>query len=360
MKIVWFNRCFTTLYHTINGIKSMFGDNIKVLGTSTNPNHGWREACDEFYMEHPGAGLEYVKWAAQFCNEHNVDIFFVKANRVDIAKHREVFESIVNHPVKLVLNSYDTQVIVDDKAGLYDKLLADKVGYMESTSSKQVQIRVPNYYKFKISEISIELLNSLIDKWGSVCYKFNKDEGAGSFRKVVRDKKEHRAMFYPTPAISAEQALEELNDYKKEHGDIELIVMEVLDEPEISVDCYNSEKGFVAVPRYKDSKRVQVITHIPELEEQCKVLQEVFGFEYPWNAQFRQNRDGESCLLEINPRMSGGSYVGKLVGCWHCEYLMKDLLGIDYTISDFNTAKVTQIETTVLMTAEKEPKDKNK
>lgn len=310
----------------------MYKDKIKVIGTSSNKDHVFKLACDEFYIEPSMTEDAYAEWALDFCKSHGVDIFFVKKNRSAVVKRIKDFEGA---GIVVVADEYNIQDIFNSKSSTYK--------YLEDN---RANVKMPEYIIAK----SIEEFKDSIEKFrksgeDKICYKFDSDEGGGSFRVIALNKNNETAMGYPTPYQNLDKCLEELSGLQKSKGFKTLIVMPYMNGPEISIDCYNSKNGFVCVPRVKESSRVETIKNIPELEEYCENIQKAVGFKFPWNCQFRRDRvTGEYKLLEINTRLSGCSHFGVDAGCWIGEYLIKDLLNEGYEKHSLNETKIVKIE----------------
>jgi hypothetical protein len=132
--------------------------------------------------------------------------------------------------------------------------------------------------------------------------------------------------------------------------------MELLDSPEISVDCYKSKQGFIAICREKiKDTRVQRIYYNEEISKICEKIGDIFNFRFPFNVQFRvahneiSNKIENLRLLEINPRMSGGTYYSTLFDMNICNVCLCDVLNKvdEYDISKFvkfEDKRVTHVE----------------
>lgn len=90
------------------------------------------------------------------------------------------------------------------------------------------------------------------------------------------------------------------------------LVQELLPGEEYSVDTFLDGQGeaIAAVPRLrmKVDSGVAVTARtviFPELSEQAVKVAELIGVRYVANIQFKQARDGQYKILEINPRFSG-------------------------------------------------------
>lgn len=336
---VWFNQCFSTIYYTIKRYKEMYGDNLRIIGTSVNSDHVFKAACDEFYTEPDTDGEEYLKWALMFCKEHNIKIFFIKKHRIEISKYIDTFNA---EGIVLVTDINEIHELFNSKSCAYEYLV-----------SHGVDVKIPQYRVANTVEEFERCYKEIRETTGKlICYKLNADEGGGSYRIIVRHKSEMAAMQYHSNCVTLEEALEEVQRLHDAGIMKQFIIMEYLKGPEVSIDCYNTNSGLglVCTPREKVSKRIEKVKHFENLEKSCESIQKAIGFKFPWNCQFRKDSiTGEYKLLEINTRLSGGSHVGIDAGCWIGEYLIKDLLGENYNKPNFNEITIGKIEGHIIM-----------
>ena len=85
----------------------------------------------------------------------------------------------------------------------------------------------------------------------------------------------------------------------------DLMVMPYLPGNEISVDCLNTEKGLIAIPRFKSISRHENIIFDDGILRTAESIMKKVNLQYPCNIQFKL-KDGIPYFLEINTRMSGG------------------------------------------------------
>ena len=188
-----------------------------------------------------------------------------------------------------------------------------------------------------------------------LCFKLDSGEGGQSYR-AINDKTLtiDSLNSYRMNTLTSYEVIELLTN---SFGQLsKLIFMEQLDGPEISVDCYNSKQGFIAICRSKDSGRVEKIYYDEKLAAVCKKIQEKLKLNFPFNVQFRykHRENGKHTrrdlrLLEINNRMSGGLYYEVSEGLNIADVCLKDCMNKsnDYNIEDFikfKTKYVTHLE----------------
>lgn len=101
-------------------------------------------------------------------------------------------------------------------------------------------------------------------------------------------------------------------ELSQQKHDGSLLVQEYLDGAEFSVDVIADKNGkfLAAVPR----ERLKIDSGIAvasktlknsNLVNQAQIVANLIGLKYTANIQFKLNRKGEQCLLEVNPRFPG-------------------------------------------------------
>jgi hypothetical protein len=355
IKVIYFNQWFSSITDVIADMKKKHEHQIKVIASSKNPYHVYKDVVDEFIVEDWEEGSNYkesmnnyMNWIVKTCQDYKVDIFFAKKHQSTIAKNIEMLKNI---GVFTIIDDYETIRLLEDKAGVYDRL--DKLPELHNF--------IPDYY----CGSSLEALQEILHKHTSNpeqpwCFKLNSDEGGLSFRKIVENKE------FSIKSLSSYGqntiTLNELTSFiqSANNSDLEkLLFMELLDSPEISVDCYNSRKGFIAICREKvPDTRIQKIYFNKQIYDICQTIGKELKLRFPFNVQFRikhktsENDIGNLRLLEINPRLSGGTYYQTLFNMNICDVVLCDMMNRHdmYNIDDFlkfKDGKVTHVEKAV-------------
>lgn len=285
---VWFNHWFSTSYRLIELMKQDREEEIYVIGSNREKNAVIQLVCDEWYQEPDIDGEAYIEYCLNFCREHHVNVFVPRRKMVDISKNRKGFEEL---GVRLMVDSYDKIQILNDKVKTYRMFQGDSF------------VRVPDYDLVNTAETFEGAYKRQKEKYDRLCIKFVQDEGGMSFRKIT----EHvdpwkRLRGYPGAEIVFEELLETLKEVERFD---DMMIMPYLPGNEISVDCLNTEKGLIAVPRVKGAARHEKIEYDSKILEMTKRIMDRIQLEYPCNIQFKE-RNGFFYLLEINTRMSGG------------------------------------------------------
>ncbi|MDC0762760.1 ATP-grasp domain-containing protein [Brevibacillus sp. AG] len=308
-KRIWFNRTFSTAYHFIDMIR-------------TNP-----DGLDfEFYVTHPkrysvmlqNADVaeiepslpipEYIEYCVQFCQKHQIDIFFPNYRLVEIAKHLDRFEQVGTSV--LVCKDADLLETVSDKGKLF-QALRDTPG-----------LHIPDYFIVNTSEQFKIAYEKLREKGHKVCFKPASGEGGAGFHII----EEHmnpldKLLGSSNQTIAIDEVLSIIGDQTVD----DIMVMEYLDDWEYSIDCLATEEELIAiVPRKKVEGRIRLLEENQALIDLAKAVHEQLRLPYLFNVQVKY-KNGVPKLLEINPRASGGLHSSCLSGV-NFPYLAVKLL----------------------------------
>lgn len=294
MERIWFNHWFSTAYHFIDMLKNV---NYYVIGTNKRENCIYKANVNEFYIEKEMSDSEYVEWALNFCKEHKINIFFVELHMREIIKNVDRFKEI------------NVNVICEDNIKLYDifnskiktKQYMDYLGILKTPD----MMIVNNVEEFK------QAYETLSKKYNDICIKFDEDEGGLSYKKIV-NKRESLTRICENNGLSLSydyiiKCLSSVNSFK------DLIVMPYLEGPEISIDCLGLGNDLLAIPRYKLADRTTKIDLDKELIYVANDFYRKVKLQGPFNLQFRY-LNNTLYLLEVNTRLSGGSWKDSLIG----------------------------------------------
>lgn len=337
--VIWFNQWFSTIHFVIKALKYQRKD-IMILASSRNKEHVYLTEADEVIYE-PESGHGYAEFAIDVCKKYGVDIFFVKREMLTLSMYKPEFDRL---GVQMVCDKFSSLNIFDNKDITY-RLIRD-------TTDK---INIPTYGVVKTAE---ELQNELHKFFNSgkklAVIKNISDEGADSVRMVSANGIASNTFVKGAPNLTISEQDAVLSYLKSKRKP--MMVMEYLKGPEVSVDCYISAKGDIAIPRFKMGKRVEEVRYHKEIMEQALAIGHMFKLEFPYNVQFRWLGD-KPYLLEVNPRISGGIQFAIACGFNIPMYVVKDILYENYTLPELKEGdcyRFTQIETPVMLKENKE------
>lgn len=320
MKInVWISHYFSTAVHFIKLIKE--NNNISVYATNKNNYSLLLQEADFFEIEPNLNDEEYINYALDFCKKNNINIFFPNYLKISVvSKNKYLFEKI---GVKVIVDSnYELIEVLDNKEKTY-KLFENIIPEI-----------VPEYYIVDNYQDFSEAYNNLISKEKQVCFKPVEGVGGKGFRIIDEWASSINSLFAAFhPRMTYKQVIDIL---KTEENFPKLIVMEYLSETEYSIDCFgDGKKLLVSIPRRKMGERIRILEDNKELLEMAEKIYPFINLEYAFNLQFRFSK-GVPKLLEINPRLSGGSHVSCASGINLPLLCVQKALNQELNISDPN------------------------
>jgi hypothetical protein len=311
---IWFNKSLSSIHGVLRQLRGGWGEGeLIIVGSHTQRHFGPFAECDVTEVEPSLSGDEYVQWCLGFCLRHRINVFIPGRHRDVIADQAGIF---VAAGVRLVVcGDGDTIRLLEDKGRFLEALPADV------RTHRFARVRTWQEFEAAMERFSIG---------GSrLCMKPARGTFGIGFH-VFNDHVTplHRLLSSEPYAISRQELTGIL---KAAERFPELLVMDYLDGPEMSVDilaCSGEvvalmvrRKPFIGHLRISGTSRTewvdegpyQVLDRHPKVEAMTRRLVAHFQLGGLLNIQFRSRAEcpDEYCVLEINGRMSGGlSYVG--------------------------------------------------
>ena len=349
LKNIWFNHTFSSEYNIILELKKELQKNhkdVKLIGTSKDINAIYSHICDEFYQESSDIDEEgYIDYALNFCKEHNIGVIFPTRYRLAFAHNYEKFEKL------------GVVVLVNTDANLLE-LLEDKESCMTSVREGGICSVSPfeSAETIKEFEEKYKILKAAKSPFDNcrICMKYNKDEGAVSFRTIQE-------------SIPSIDSLRGTIGTKITYADIcsilgraekfnKILLMPYLEGIDVSIDSFRGKDSFFAVTRYKLGNRRVLIDINKTFYDLSKLFSDYFNLTGLYNLQLRGHR-GKWYFMEINTRMAGGIHKTVHAGV-NIPYLAyKDAIGMSLKEDEGvfrqqfgRQVHLTQVETPVLLT----------
>lgn len=289
--------------------------------------------CDEWYQEPVLKGEQYVSYCLDFCQQHGIDLFMPRREMVSISQYKDRFTAA---GIRVMVDDYQYVSILNQKHRAYQFFMQHDVG------------AIPDFFIATNAEQFKEAYKKLSAKYKWVCFKFVHDEGGKSYRLIDNNRKGYAALFKKqTSRISFDAAVEVLS----EKGVFSpIMIMPFLPDEEISVDCLKTSRGLIAIPRIKDSTRIERVCYDSEILKTCEAFYTQIPLECPCNIQFKY-LDRIPYLLEVNTRMSGGIQMACAASNVNIPALaVGKLLGIDMPWTNTKEEKrVTHVEVPVVL-----------
>jgi hypothetical protein len=325
---VWLNRTYAENVFFMDQLRSNPQLRpVEIHATHGDPDSPVLAAADTAAMEPEGLSpAAYVEYALDQCARHSIDVFVPVLHQAAIVAHRAEFAAL---GTALLAPPSEAVAVFLDKATAYQAVQA-------------VGVPVPPWWRVRTEEELVAAVEALEAEGHKACFKPAAGAGGVGFRVITR------APFslahlngFPSPYVPLDLVVEALRTADEA---VDWLVMPLLGQPEVSVDCLTAPDGRVrmAVGRTKNGRRRGFTLH-PSFIEPARLLAEAFGLHYLTNIQFRMFGD-DPVLMDVNTRPAGGLHQLSQCGInapWAAVQLalgeepgemVPPLLGQDYTV----------------------------
>jgi hypothetical protein len=325
---VWLNRTYAENVFFMDQLRSNPQLRpVEIHATHGDPDSPVLAAADTAAMEPEGLSpAGYVEYALDQCARHSIDVFVPVLHQAAIVAHRAEFAAL---GTALLAPPSEAVAVFLDKATAYQAVQA-------------VGVPVPPWWRVRTEEEFVAAVETLEAEGHKACFKPAAGAGGVGFRVITR------APFslahlngFPSPYVPLDLVVEALRSAEEP---VDWLVMPLLGQPEVSVDCLTAPDGRVrmAVGRTKNGRRRGFTLH-PSFIEPARLLAEAFGLHYLTNIQFRMLGD-DPVLMDVNTRPAGGLHQLSQCGInapWAAVRLalgeepgemVPPLLGQDYTV----------------------------
>ncbi|MGW1752931.1 ATP-grasp domain-containing protein [Streptomyces mirabilis] len=325
---VWLNRTYAENVFFMDQLRSNPQLRpVEIHATHGDPDSPVLAAADTAAMEPEGLSpAAYVEYALDQCARHSIDVFVPVLHQAAIVAHRAEFAVL---GTALLAPPSEAVAVFLDKATAYQAVQA-------------VGVPVPPWWRVRTEEELVTAVETLEAAGHKACFKPAAGAGGVGFRVITR------APFslahlngFPSPYVPLELVVEAV---RSADVPVDWLVMPLLGQPEVSVDCLTAPDGRVrmAVGRTKNGRRRGFTLH-PSFIEPARLLAEAFGLHYLTNIQFRMLGD-DPVLMDVNTRPAGGLHQLSQCGInapWAAVRLalgeepgemVPPLLGQDYTV----------------------------
>ncbi|AVH55308.1 MULTISPECIES: ATP-grasp domain-containing protein [Streptomyces] len=295
---VWLNRTYAENVFFMDQLRSNPQSRpVEIHATHGDPDSPILAAADTAAMEPEGLSPRaYVEYALDQCARHDIDVFVPVLHQAAIVAHRAEFAAL---GTALLAPPAEAVAVFQDKATAYQAVQA-------------VGVPVPPWWRVRTEEELLTAVEALESAGHKACFKPAAGAGGVGFRIITRSSFSlaHLGGF-PSPYVPLNLVLDALR--AADHP-VDWLVMPLLDEPEVSVDCLTGpdDRVRMAVGRTKNGRRRGFTLH-PSWIEPARLLAEAFGLHYLTNIQFRMFGD-EPVLMDVNTRPAGGLHQLSLCG----------------------------------------------
>jgi hypothetical protein len=324
---VWLNRTYAENVFFIDLLRAAPRP-VEIHATHVDPDSPVLAAADFGSLEPDRLSPEaYVEFALEFCARNSIDVFLPRLGQLAISLRRRDFEAV---GTALVCPPAPAIAVFESKAD----------GYAAMASAG---LPVPLWRHVRTADDLLAAVEEIEADGSTACLKPATGAGGEGFRVLTREPFSLRRLTgFPDARVQLDQVLAALES-SPEPAD--LLVMPLLEGPEVSVDCLAAPDGrlLTAVGRTKDRRR-RTFTTDPRYLEPTRHLIETFGVGYLSNVQYRHHH-GRPVVLDVNTRPSGGLHQLRLCGLnlpWSAVQLALgehpvavaplDLLDTEYTL----------------------------
>ncbi len=297
---IWFNRNFSHIRPAIDLIHQADSSNrFRTICSHDLPGFTGFSAATQSVLEPTGLNdVSYVDYCLDFCGRNNVRLFYPGRAASSIARRKDAFSAIgVNVILAADARTFEA---LENKADFYTAQAYSDVPGPEFTE-------VTTYDQYNTAYASLRCRHPVI------CIKPCVGVYGIGYRVVDEQRRalEHmlRGIGHHVSKADLERELATAGSFAP------LLVMEHLSGREFSVDCLASAGRLrVAIARRKARGANQIIVEHSLIERTCARLANEYNLNAIFNVQFREDRNGNLRVLEVNARMSGGSAMACLAG----------------------------------------------
>ena len=291
---------------------------IEIFGVDLRPDAVGRFLCDGFATVPAGASTEYIPALARLVERERPDILFVQSSYeiLPVAAHRDVFTAL------------GATVMADGVRGI--EIASDKARMHAACG--EIPVPQPRLMLPRTLHEFVASAHELGYPGVPVCFKPPVAKGSRGFRILSAEIDRVHELLHERP-VNRYMSLDEFeNLFRGVEPFPELMLMEYVDAPEITVDMFTS-KGKVIF--YQTRTREEFLTGLamsfktidrPDLVELAGKIVRHLQLDYYQSIQFIGGR-----LLEINPRVSTFVYQ---------EDFNIPYLGIKHTLGELDAAAV--------------------
>lgn len=292
--VVWFNKSLSTVFTAVQSIRASCrsGETYHIICSHTQPDVAVATAADQFFVEPAGlVGTPYVDFCLEFAATNKVELLIPGKEVSTLANHVADFQSIGTR----LLTPATAAVLktIDDKGRLYELAAGG-------------QVRIPEYHVVTNGDSFQAAVEELSGKHKVVCFKPAESIYGLGFHVIETELKFDRLLSGSHPPCVSMDYLNALTSSEAKFR--RTLVMPYLEGPERSVDCLADHGRLIAgIVRLKQQHGQLLEDNQPLLNSVADLVKRL-GLNGLFNVQFRDHA-GETYLLEINARLSGGIHM---------------------------------------------------
>ncbi|WAX76803.1 ATP-grasp domain-containing protein [Streptomyces sp. KMM 9044] len=295
---VWLNRTYAENVFFMDQLRRNPSDRaVEIHATHGDPDSPVLAAADTAELEPEGLSpAAYVEYALAQCARRGIDVFVPRLHQGAIVAHRTEFEAA---GTALLAPPPEAVAVFHDKVIAYEAVQA-------------IGVPVPPWWRVRSADELVRAVDELEALGHRACFKPASGAGGVGYRVITRTSFSLTQLNgFPSPHVPLELVLEAVRQAEEP---VDWLVMPVLGQPEVSVDCLTGPDNRVrlAVGRTKNGRRRGFTLHEQWLEP-ARWIAEGFGLHHLSNIQFRMFGE-RPVLMDVNTRPAGGLHQLSLCG----------------------------------------------
>ncbi|MFC1228620.1 MULTISPECIES: ATP-grasp domain-containing protein [Streptomyces] len=295
---VWLNRTYAENVFFMDQVRRNPGDRaVEIHATHGDPDSPVLAAADTAELEPEGLSpAAYVEYALAQCARRGIDVFVPRLHQGAIVAHRAEFEAA---GTALLAPPPEAVAVFHDKVIAYEAVQA-------------IGVPVPPWWRVRSADELARAVDELEARGHRACFKPASGAGGVGFRVITRASFSLTQLNgFPSPYVPLDLVLEAVRQAEEP---VDWLVMPVLEQPEVSVDCLTGPDNRVrlAVGRTKNGRR-RGFTLDERWLEPARRIAEGFGLHHLSNIQFRMFGE-RPVLMDVNTRPAGGLHQLSLCG----------------------------------------------
>ncbi|MHC3450362.1 ATP-grasp domain-containing protein [Streptomyces prasinus] len=295
---VWLNRTYAENVFFMDQVRRNPGDRaVEIHATHGDPDSPVLAAADTAELEPEGLSpAAYVEYALAQCARRGIDVFVPRLHQGAIVAHRAEFEAA---GTALLAPPPEAVAVFHDKVIAYEAVQA-------------IGVPVPPWWRVRSADELARAVDELEARGHRACFKPASGAGGVGFRVITRAPFSLTQLNgFPSPYVPLDLVLEAVRQAEEP---VDWLVMPVLEQLEVSVDCLTGPDNRVrlAVGRTKNGRR-RGFTLDERWLEPARRIAEGFGLHHLSNIQFRMFGE-RPVLMDVNTRPAGGLHQLSLCG----------------------------------------------
>ena len=294
---------------------------IRIICTDIVEQPLLRFIADRFYIVPRGNSEKYIDAIKKICKKEKINVIIPgEINEIlSISNNQEFFNSV---KIASTVSSFKSIRIAVSKEKVFQKL-------------KPIGINIPNYYVVKNYKEFLVSVKKLGYPNSDICFKPSRQSESGGSKgfRILRERNTAGKIILEQKPDSVEIDFETTKNMFKTKKKIELLVMEYLSGDEFSVYVLaNKGKMLYCIQNLRQKLNQHysfeaLTVKNKQITEMCKKITNELKLDYNVNIQFKNSKNGQPKLIEINPRIGGTIVLSAASGVNLPYFSVKQALG---------------------------------